>query len=412
MLAGWAAEMARIRLETMLSDAQVAQVLRDGESFAVEFSESLTNTDKFGEAICAFANDMTGSGNPGYLLLGVGRDGRPTGATIDERVLESLASLRDNGNTLPIPDMSVYRATVDGRAVAVVEVRPSTIPPVRYKQVVWIRTGPSKDRASAEQERRLEERRVDRARTWDARACEGAGLEDLALEVFTQNYLARAVSAEVLRENGRSVEEQLGSLRLFHRKLGVPTNAAVLLFGKDPLYFVPGAYVQYVRYAGEHKADEVEQERRLSGDLVFVLRELDALARAVARVRPVRRPDLSEDLVADYPEVALHEIFVNAVIHRNYEGSTTPVLINHFSDRMEVHNPGSLYGDLTREEFPDGTAYRNPVLAEAAKVLGFANRFGRGIALANVALERNGNPKAEFSLTSPNHLTVTLWKRP
>ncbi|MCA3005769.1 MAG: putative DNA binding domain-containing protein [Phycisphaerales bacterium] len=396
----------------MLSDAQVAQVLRDGESFAVEFSESLTNTDKFGEAICAFANDMTGSGNPGYLLLGVGRDGRPTGATIDERVLESLASLRDNGNTLPIPDMSVYRATVDGRAVAVVEVRPSTIPPVRYKQVVWIRTGPSKDRASAEQERRLEERRVDRARTWDARACEGAGLEDLALEVFTQNYLARAVSAEVLRENGRSVEEQLGSLRLFHRKLGVPTNAAVLLFGKDPLYFVPGAYVQYVRYAGEHKADEVEQERRLSGDLVFVLRELDALARAVARVRPVRRPDLSEDLVADYPEVALHEIFVNAVIHRNYEGSTTPVLINHFSDRMEVHNPGSLYGDLTREEFPDGTAYRNPVLAEAAKVLGFANRFGRGIALANVALERNGNPKAEFSLTSPNHLTVTLWKRP
>jgi len=252
----------------------------------------------------------------------------------------------------------------------------------------------------------------DCAPTWDLRACPSARLADLSAELFLLNYLPRAVSGEVLRENGRSVEEQLGSLRLFHRKLGVPTNAAVLLFGKDPLYFVPGAYVQYVRYAGEHKADEVEQERRLSGDLVFVLRELDALARAVARVRPVRRPDLSEDLVADYPEVALHEIFVNAVIHRNYEGSTTPVLINHFSDRMEVHNPGSLYGDLTREEFPDGTAYRNPVLAEAAKVLGFANRFGRGIALANVALERNGNPKAEFSLTSPNHLTVTLWKRP
>ena len=143
-----------------------------------------------------------------------------------------------------------------------------------------------------------------------------------------------------------------------------------------------------------------------------MLREVDALARAVARVRPVRRPDLSEDLVADYPEIALHEIFVNAVIHRNYEGSTTPVMINHFSDRIEVHNPGSLYGDLTREQFPHGTAYRNPVLAEAAKVLGVANRFGRGIALAEAALERNGNPKAEFGLSSPNHMQVTLRRRP
>lgn len=396
----------------MLSDAQVAQVLRDGESFAVEFSESLTNTDKFGEAICAFANDMTGSGNPGYLLLGVGRDGRPTGATIDERVLESLASLRDNGNTLPIPDMSVYRATVDGRAVAVVEVRPSTIPPVRYKQVVWIRTGPSKDRASAEQERRLEERRVDRATTWDLRASMGSGLEDLALDLFKLNYLPRAVSVEVLRENGRSIEEQLGSLRFFHRRLSAPTNAAVLLFGKDPLYAMPGAYVQYVRYAGQSLGDTVEEERRFSGDLITVLRELDQLARSLARVRPVRRPDLSEDAVSDYPEVAMHEIFVNAVIHRNYDGSTTPVMINHFSDRIEVHNPGSLYGDLTREQFPRGTAYRNPVLAEAARVLGFANRFGRGIALADQALKRNGNPQAEFGLTSPNHMVVTLWRRP
>jgi ATP-dependent DNA helicase RecG len=243
------------------------------------------------------------------------------------------------------------------------------------------------------------------------RACENASLGDLSLDLFTRDYLRRAVSPEVLRENGRSVEEQLGSLRLFHRKLGAPTNAAVLLFGKDPLAFMPGAYVQYVRYGGEERSAEVEQERRLSGDLLFVLRELDALARTLERVRPVRRPDLGEDLVADYPEVALHELFVNAVIHRNYEGSTTPVMINHFSDRIEVHNPGSLYGDLTREQFPHGTAYRNPVLAEAAKVMGFANRFGRGIALAEAGLVRNGNPPAQFSLSSPNHMVVTLRKR-
>ena len=113
--------------------------------------------------------------------------------------------------------------------------------------LVCVSAGPYVDRASAEQERRLEERRIDRALTWDLRTCPTAMLEDLALDLFSLNYLPRAVSAEVLRENGRSIEEQLGSLRFFNRRLRAPTNAAVLLFGKDPLYHVPGAYVQYVR---------------------------------------------------------------------------------------------------------------------------------------------------------------------
>jgi ATP-dependent DNA helicase RecG len=57
-------------------------------------------------------------------------------------------------------------------------------------------------------------------------------------------------------------------------------------------------------------------------------------------------------------------------------------MINHYAERIEILSPGGLYGDLTREQFPRVTAYRNPVVAEAAKVLGFVNRFGRGIDVA------------------------------
>ena len=52
------------------------------------------------------------------------------------------------------------------------------------------------------------------------------------------------------------------------------------------------------------------------------------------------------------------------------------------------------------ENFPRQTAYRNPVLAEAMKVLGFANRSGRGVIRAQEALARNGNPPAEFEFQS------------
>ena len=101
---------------------------------------------------------------------------------------------------------------------------------------------------------------------------------------------------------------------------------------------------------------------------------------------------------------------MNSVIHRNYDGSTTPISINHFADRIEIQNPGSLYGDLTRAQFPRGTSYRNPVLAEVAKTLGFANRFGRGISLAESLLSKNGSPPLEYVL-GENHLAMIVKQR-
>lgn len=395
----------------MIDTAELERLLGDLESDRVERTESLNKTDKFCKAICAFANDMPGHGLPGYLCLGVDKDGLPTGAVIDERLLEVLAGHRSGGQIIPMPTMEVAKVDFRGVPIAVVKVQPSDLPPVRYQMQTWIRVGPSARLATQEEERRLTERRVDRAKTWDLQACPGATLADLALDLFRLSYLPQAVSRQVIEENGRSIEEQLGSLRFFHKPLGVPTNGAILLFGKDPETFVPGAYVQYVRYDGNSQAADVLIERRFSGDLLQVMRSLDQLAKDVAGARPLRQPNLADVTVRDYPEVALHELLMNAVVHRNYDNSTTPVSINHFSDRIEIQNPGSLFGDLTRGQFPNGVSYRNPVLAEAAKTLGFVNRFGRGIAVAQRELIQNGSPPLEY-VVGDNHMLMTLRKRP
>ena len=376
----------------------------------MERTAALDDTDKFCKAICAFANDLPNSRMPGYLCLGVDRNGAPTSAVIDERLLEKLAGFRDNGQIIPMPSMEVAKVEFRGVPIAVVKVHPSDLPPVRYRMQSWIHVGPSARRATEEEERRLTERRVDRARTWDLQACVGATLGDLALDLFRLNYLPQAVAPEVLEENGRATEDQLGSLRFFHKPLGVPTNGAILLFGKDPEGFIPGAYVQYVAYGGESQASDVLVEKRLSGDLLQIMRGLDQLAKDLARARPVRRENLTDATIRDYPEVALHELFMNAVVHRNYDNSTTPISINHFSDRIEIQNPGSLFGDLTRGQFPNGVSYRNPVLAEGAKTLGFVNRFGRGIAVAQSELAKNGSPPLEY-VVGENHMLMTLRKR-
>lgn len=105
--------------------------------------------------------------------------------------------------------------------------------------------------------------------------------------------------------------------------------------------------------------------------------------------------------------VALRELLMNAVLHRSYE-SNAPIRFYWFSDRVEIQSPGGLYGDASPENFPNQNSYRNPVVAEAMKTLGFVNKFGRGVIRAQDALRKNGNREAEFYFDQ-RYVNVTLW---
>jgi ATP-dependent DNA helicase RecG len=78
------------------------------------------------------------------------------------------------------------------------------------------------------------------------------------------------------------------------------------------------------------------------------------------------------------------------------------VRVTWFDDRIEVMSPGGPYGTVTVATFghPGVTDYRNPVLAEAMRVLGYVNRFGVGIQTARDALAANGNPPLAFLVES------------
>jgi ATP-dependent DNA helicase RecG len=387
------------------TDAELEALMRDLESHRVERTITFEKGDKFRQAVCAFANDLPNSRRPGYLFINVKDDGTPTGKPVTDQLLLTLLDMRTDGHILPQPRLTVEKRVLCGGEVAVVEVFPSDMPPVRYKRLAWVRVGPRKDTASEAEERVLSERRAAvMSRTWDARPSAEAQSDDLTLDMFTTTYRSAAIDARVLAENHRSIEHQLAALRFYDLKASKPTNAGVLLFGKNPAFFASGAYVQYVRYEGLQQDATVARHRRISGDLLTVLRDLDSLAEEIAGERPLQE-GLTDRTVADYPPRALHELLVNAVIHRNYE-SNTPVMISHFTDRLEILSPGGLYGDLTPEQFPHGTAYRNPVLAEAGRVLGFVNRFGRGIDLAQQLLRRNGSPVATFDTRSAFFLAV------
>jgi|SRR6218665_144234 len=391
----------------MLGVEELERLLVDLESHRVERKQALTDPEKIRQAICAFANDLTGTGQPGYLFIGVDDSGVPVGKPVTDQLLLTLADMRSDGNILPPPRLHVEKVDLRGSPVAVVEVQPSDAPPVRFKGQVWIRVGPRRATATAEEERRLSERSIARARTFDQRACPGGRLDDLLTDTILNDYLPRAIARSVLAENHRSLEEKLAALRLFDLRRGEPTHAAILLFGKNPLEFVPGAYVQFVRFDGDSLTGRVQDQKELKGNLFTTLTQLDTLLPLQIRTARVQGPGLVAEDTPDYPFVAIRELVLNALLHRNYEGTSAPVRLNWFQGKVEIHSPGGLYGQVTPQNFRRVSDYRNPVLGEAMKVLGYVERFGVGIARAEAALAANNNPPAEFAI-EPTHMLVTL----
>ena len=379
----------------MIEEEELRELLSEAEADRIERTISTKNTGKFSEAVTAFSNDLANHQLPGYLVVGANDDGSLSGLTVNDELLLNLAALRSDGNIQPLPALSVAKFAFPDGDVAVVEVLPSDLPPVRYRGQVWIRIGPRKGIASEQEERILTEKRIAHARTFDALPCRGSSLDALATDLFQIGYLNQAIAPAVLAKNQRDLVTQLASLRFFDSSRQCPTNAGILLFGKNPLEWLPGAYIQFLRLEGTALTGEILMEKSLSGDLLTVLRELESLIQIQVEQRPVSRSALREKLVIDYPLVALRELLMNAVLHRSYE-STAPIRVYWYSDRVEIQSPGGLYGEASPENFPNQNSYRNPVLAEAMKTLGFVNRFGRSVFRAQEALRRNGNPQAEF----------------
>jgi ATP-dependent DNA helicase RecG len=289
----------------MLTQQQLIGLLTDIEADYVERTTSTTKTDKFAEAICAFANDLPKHGHAGYLIVGATDGGSLSGLTVTDELLKNLAAIRSDGNVQPLPAMTVQKYVLDGGELAVVEVQPSDLPPVRYK--------------------------------------------------------------------GR-------------------------------------AYIQYLRLPAADLTDPPDDQAEVSGDLASVVREMEFRLKLLiqTKLRPVS--GMQERLVPDYPEWALRELLMNAVMHRNYD-SNSPIRCYAFSDHIEIMSPGGLYGEATPENFPTRNSYRNPVIAEAMKSLGFVNRFGYGVQRAQGLLADNGNPRAKFDFDA-NSVLVRVYRRP
>jgi len=374
------------------NDAQLEAMMLDLESDCVERKQSFQGDapQKVREAVCAFANDLAGHGEPGVVLIGVHDKGTPMpDFVVTDELLRSLADIKTDGNIVPPPTLLVEKRRLQGSEVAVISAWPCDTPPVRYKGRIHVRWGPRRGLATAQDERILNERRRHRDRPFDIQPITSATMAHLSRIRFELEYLPALVAPDVLQANDRSYEQKLAATKMIvDESDSIPTVLGLLTLSNKPSDQIPGAWGQFLRLAGIEISAPIVDEETVYGTVSDQIRRLEEKL-AAHNLRSVRFADVvTEERHEKYPAEALRQLLRNAYMHRSYETTNAPIRVYWFDDRIEITSPGGPYGSVTLENFgqPGIADYRNPNLAEAMRALGLVQRFGIGIGIARKAL--------------------------
>lgn len=210
-------------------------------------------------------------------------------------------------------------------------------------------------------------------KTWDDVLEEGASVEDIDEESIKTFLSDAAESGRMPSVEGLSKLEILEKLRL--SKEGKLKRAAIILFGKDPNKFYPNILVKMGRFGSDNadlKFQEIEE-----GNLIKLLKNVPDQLNRKFFIRPINFEGMQRIEKGEYP-AALREMLLNALIHRNYMGSSIQMRV--YDNKFTIWNEGNLPEGLELESLKTTHSSRpkNPIIAEVCFKAGYIDSWGRG----------------------------------
>ncbi|UEM19541.1 putative DNA binding domain-containing protein [Skermanella mucosa] len=383
------------------------------ESEQVEWKENVADIDDVVRTLSAFANDLSNLGG-GYVVCGAKEDrdahGFPrlvrtglTSARLQELKGKVLARCRDRVFPALMPLVGEAPADSDDRRILVFT-QPATRQAHTFRQDSGASAHFIRDSRSTIEARNglLRELLVRKhaLEPWDRRPCDGATLDDLDLLVLRDTlHRMRVFSADLGLDpyltGGETLSPFVPTLCVREPLTGTvrPRNFAVLLFGREPHRFVPGAVGLFSVYPGTDRSDAHAHRHEIAGDLLSQVRRFQELSSNQTYTIFDKTDPVSPN-VMKYPLRALYEAVGNAVAHRDYE-VPDPTRITAFADRMEFVSPGPLPLGTDPEAFRQGRAgprWRNQTLAWFFNRLQIAQAEGQGIPTILRTMREEGCP--------------------
>ena len=226
--------------------------------------------------------------------------------------------------------------------------------------------------------------------SWDAYTVDGISVDDLDEDSF-RIFREEATKANIL--SGVNLEDRLSILKELELiEDGKLTRAAVLLFHARPYKVFPGSYVQIGRFASE--ADILYQDE-IKGSLMILCKAIIRSLNTNYKYNLISYDKTTRHETQPYPDVAVREGIYNALMHNDWS-ACQPITIKAFDLKMEISNRAVLPSGWTMKSHD--SMHINPLISNAFKYAGFAEKFGTGIPKMLHACKAGGNPEPEYKV--------------
>ena len=332
------------------------------ESQSVEFKSDWK--DDYLKWICGFAN-----AKGGIMYIGIDDLGKVTGVSNSKKLLEDLPNkIRDILGIM----VDVNLLTENGKNYLEIIIETYNNP-VSYKGHFYYRSGTTNQELKGPALEKLLLKKM--GKKWDGIAAPSFKLEDLSTEAFDifrkKAAKSKRVPHEILNDTNENILRSLGmySGKLFSR-------AAIISFGKNPEKLISGAFVKI----GFFRTDtDLLFHDEIHGNLFAqVEKTLDLLLTKYIKANIAYEKHTRVETY-EYPEDALREALLNALIHKDYS-SSNPIQISVYFDWIFIWNPGNLpegwtIEDLKQKHLSDPA---NPDIAKAFFNAGYIESWGRG----------------------------------
>lgn len=321
--------------------------------------------DEYLKWVCCFANAQGGS-----LFIGIDDNGVIVGVHDYNKLMDEIPNKSVNHLGLVV-DVNLHKS---GNKHYLEVIVPVSSVPIAYHGIYYYRSGSTKQELKGIALQNLLLKKI--GKKWEDIPVEEASLKDLSIATI-RRFISMSIEMNRIPRTARkmNIDLLLKNLDLITEQ-GQLTNASLLLFGKNFMKISVTASFKIGRF-GKSSHDLLFQDIVETNIFDMADRVLEIL-KTKYLIRPISYKGLKRMEPLEYPEPALREAILNAIIHKDY--SSTYIFLRVYDDRLHLWNPGSLSEELTVEKLrADHSSYpRNRNIANIFFKAGYIESWGRG----------------------------------
>ncbi len=354
--------------------------LTKDESETLDYKEKVV--DSVYATLSAFCNTSGGK-----IILGVSDKKEIKGIDLTNGKQESI--INKAIDLLGIQP-KILTQLIDDKSIMIISVKKSSNP-IPYKGKYYKRVGNTTREMGREEFKAMLLKEVG----WDTLTndCSLDEINEETLREFIK--LANDNKRLPLIQDDENIESILERLDLIiDRKI---TNAAILLFGKNPQKYFSNATLRIGAFK-DNEGTIIIGDKQIKGSLFKQATEGQEALKFYNNVHYKISGALQREEVWDYPLDAMREALLNALIHRDYFDASSEIQIKILKDSLWIYNPGGLMSGLSIEKLRSmhPSKARNKLLMNIFYLSGMVERFGSGIGRIVKSCKESLIPEPEF----------------